>query len=550
MTDRQSGPFSITAATVNKNSPHHPLPVIDRALHPPSSSRHSFTASMDHPTSHTLEPSSTIHDDSSSPSIASGTFATLVGQRTGDSSSASDTTHSTDTLPSSVGSVEDHEQIAPLPNAAMRKSYHRHMARSAAKRESVAALPSIRDLQIHFSGGGGVQHRVGAGAGIRPSPLGAMKEEPDVHKPWKEVQLVRVHPDQAREEANNLAREVGAQWTIQSSPPDLRAVFVDTASAVRRVRTLAMSLTPPGQRRVSAPQRPPGAFSTPSRPSGVGQSSARVVSVPLPQAVDPAAPLRRAAIDFLGHLRALEERLRNKNDVPTMVIIPENSEPSLVDSPVDETHPRSRSRSLSPTRGANGTNSASCDEDWSEDEDYDVNAAARLAEAARSHPPWEDRILNEARSYRTVSDNEWARESAAAHEAAHRWVDVVGRLFREHIDSPTDVWVVEGNSGMGECGCVKWYHELTADRVHDFLVAHLTAEHAALLPPASDEHKLLDRLTDGYLLAHAFNSYLLTSARPWGFVPDEDVHETLGSDSDSGREWTFRRVENLTCWAA
>lgn len=409
---------------------------------------------MDQPTAPTLEPSTAPHDLTSTSSMIA---TSLVGQRTGDSGSASDTTHTTDTLPSSIGSgAEDSDAIAPLRQSAMRKSYHRHMARSAAKRESVAALPSIRDLQIHFSGGS-IQHRAGAGAGIRSSPLGAMREEEDGqhhrNHPWKDVHLARVNPDEARTEANSRAREVGALWANQSAPTDVRAVFVDTASAVRRVRTLALSLVPPGQRRVSAPQRAPATFSTPSRPSGVGQPTARAVSTPMPAAADPSAPMRRAALDFLGHLRVLEERLRITDMVPTVVVIPENSEPALVESPIEETHTRARrasgshTRSISPTTATSGT---SCDDEWSEDEDYDVNAVARLAEASRSHPPWEERILTEARSYKAISDEEWAKESAAANEAARRWVEVVGRLFRAHKDSPTDAWVVEGSSGMGE----------------------------------------------------------------------------------------------------
>ena len=75
-------------------------------------------------------------------------------------------------------------------------------------------------------------------------------------------------------------------------------------------------------------------------------------------------------------------------------------------------------------------------------------------------------------------------------------------------------------------------------------MAHLSTEHAALL--SSD--KLLDRLADGYLLVQAYNSSLVASPRPWGFIPPEEVHDTL--ETPDSREWTFRRVGNLTCWAA
>jgi hypothetical protein len=345
----------------------------------------------------------------------------LVTQRTGDSGCASDTTHATsDTLPSSV----DGDEPSPL-KAPLRRKYHRHISRSAAKRDSVATLPSIRDLQLHFSGGG-VAHRDGAGAGIRASPLGAVPERAE-RKPWKDVALNRIAPSEARKEANFLAREVSATWAAEGAPSDLRTVFVDTAAAVRRMRTLALSLASAG-RRVSTP-RAPASFSVPSRPTGVG-AAPRSVSAPI-LGIDHAAPLRRAALDVLGHLRTLEERMRQS--VPTLVV---NGE--LAESPVQEHVP------LSPSV----TSGASCADEWSDDDEYDINEAARIAEATRSRPPWEERIVSEARGYRTVEDEEWAAESGAARDAVLRWVEVVGRLFREAPAGPADAWV--DAEGMGE----------------------------------------------------------------------------------------------------
>lgn len=421
----------------------------------------------------------------------------LVVQRTGDSGCASDTTHTTtDTLPSSV----DGDEPSPL-QAPLRRKYHRHISRSAAKRDSVATLPSIRDLQLHFSGGG-VAHRDGSGAGIRASPLGAVLERAE-HKPWKEVALTHIAPSEARKEASFLAREVSATWALQGSPANVQTVFVDTAAAVRRMRALALSLATVG-RQVSTP-RAPASFSVPSRPTGVG-ATPRSVSAPV-LGIDRTAPLRRAALEVLGQLRALEESLRNS--VPLLVVNGENP-----NSPVQE-------QTL--------TSGASCAGEWSDDDEYDINEVARMAEATRSRPPWEERIVSEARGYRTLNGDEWATESEAARSAVRRWVEVVGSLFREVPIRPTDAWV--DSSGM--------------DRLHAFLTAYLTSEHVALLPPPGDA--FLDRVNDGFLLAHAYNEYLLTSARPWGFVAHEDLHDTLGAEDG---EWTFRRSENLTCWAA
>jgi hypothetical protein len=67
---------------------------------------------------------------------------------------------------------------------------------------------------------------------------------------------------------------------------------------------------------------------------------------------------------------------------------------------------------------------------------------------------------------------------------------------------------------------------------------------------------------DGLLLIHAFNLVVLSSPKPWGFVPEEDIHDTLSAthgesatpasqaEERVSKKWTFRRVGNLICWAA
>lgn len=72
--------------------------------------------------------------------------------------------------------------------------------------------------------------------------------------------------------------------------------------------------------------------------------------------------------------------------------------------------------------------------------------------------------------------------------------------------------------------------------------------------------------SDGYILIQAFNNALGSSSRSWGFVPDDDIHDTLNAvpttrgdgsatseavaDEKSNEGWTFRRIGNLTAWAA
>lgn len=61
---------------------------------------------------------------------------------------------------------------------------------------------------------------------------------------------------------------------------------------------------------------------------------------------------------------------------------------------------------------------------------------------------------------------------------------------------------------------------------------------------------------DGFILVVALNTALHRSPQSWGFVPTDDLHDTL-TDDDNGKakgrvegDWTFRRVGNLTAWAA
>lgn len=79
---------------------------------------------------------------------------------------------------------------------------------------------------------------------------------------------------------------------------------------------------------------------------------------------------------------------------------------------------------------------------------------------------------------------------------------------------------------------------------------------------------LLDSLSDGYILCHAFNAALCRSYRAWGFIPSSNIHDLTASSSamlvKSSAEdakpqgdvklrppgWTFRRVENLNRFAA
>lgn len=378
----------------------------------------------------------------------------LDSLRLEDDYSDADTTF--DTIASSVGDNDD--TVAPLPRstaAGMRK-YHRHISRSAAKRQSVSALPSIKSLKQQWSSGGHVEHRAGAGVGIRPASLSVTAEDEEAdtrrqeHKPWKEVKLARVAPAEARREASELLERISELWGISPGdqgastsppPPDVADLLVKTARAVRRVRSLNLAAAPPGQRRVSAPlARPHAMFSTPSRPSGIpNHHIGRIASSSKADAVmaaqpDPSAPVRRAALDLLGQLRNLEERLRVQSDDSSAIA---DGEPLA--------HPDTA------PNGSRRLSSASFDDyAWSDEDEYNINEAAREAEMARSHEPWEERLLSEGRVYREVQGSDWAEQSGSARKAVRRWVEVVEGVFREGQDQPTDAWVInESGSDMG-----------------------------------------------------------------------------------------------------
>lgn len=457
---------------------------------------------------------------------------------------------SPDTAGTQLESLDEKDVVSPLPRvpSGVTRKYHRHVSRSAAMRESVSQLPSIKDLKQKWSSGGQVEHRAGTGVGIRPSPLAVPREADELprreRQPWKDVKLAKVALGEARKEASEIVEHVCQLWGIAhgdelpsrkespESPADVAAVLVETARAVRRVRSLNMSVVPPGQRRVSAPlPRIQARFSTPSRPSsGPSQPMQRVASSSKPEVAalpDPSAPVRRAALDLLGQLRTLEERFR-------------------VQSQAHGAATEGGDAADSSLTGRRLSTTSYDDAEWSDDDEFNINEAAREVESARSHAPWEERLVSEGREYRDIEGDEWQKESTSARNAVSLWVNVVEGVFGEPQDRPTDPWVIsDSGSDMGWLECSS---ELTTERVHAFLVAHLSPEHAQLLPPQSD--KLLDRLSDGYLLVQAYNGSLGMSARPWGFIPPEDVHDTLEAEGEAGREWTFRRAGNLTCWAA
>ncbi|OXB36231.1 hypothetical protein LQV05_004557 [Cryptococcus neoformans] len=483
----------------------------------------------------------------------------------------------------------DNQPLQPLKNPK-----YRHISRSAAKRESVQMLGSIQNLRLQFSQVG-VSHKTGAGAGVRcdgdPGVMGlGMVGEDDEEniplpkeerrerrerKPWKEVDLPRVEPEAARKEAQEIVTSIRQIWGLSmpvspTSPnglstsrslyfsslaavaggeeeartsEDIRSALVTTARSMRRIRFLALSVSQ-GQSSTSAILAAPNSklrtsFSTPSRP---GVPLPRAVSSPLERRVvsgqkqedDVLTSLRKSALDVLTALRALEERLRIQVGVPedNRILAPINSQSSSVEPEYYESEYDS--------------------------DDYNLNALAQVGDSGSlASLPWEERLVQESRSYRVLEGQEWEKEARMTREGVGKWVAVVEKLF-----------LVCGEGEDGEKELPEWAKDWQGDafaRLHALLSSHLPTELALTLPsPQSEDFRstFLSSLSDGYVLIQAYNAVLLQSSKPWGFIPEEDIHPTLavtggnndltltGEEGKKDKEWTFRRVGNLTCFAA
>ncbi|WVQ81331.1 hypothetical protein IAT38_003454 [Cryptococcus sp. DSM 104549] len=537
----------------------------------------------------------------------------------------------------------------PLPQ--FRNPKHRHVSRSAAKRESVQLLGSIQDLRMQFSQVQ-VSHKAGAGAGIRGGGggLGSVGEDEEEEnrppgdrtsgtssrerrerKPWKEVDLPRVDPETARKEARSIVTSIREIWglSLPASPSSatslpssrslyfststnlaslaggsgnggteaggeenrrtsesIQAALVTTARSIRRIRFLALSVSHQN-RHVSGPTLLPAprasklrtSFSTPSRPGaplprtvsgGAPRQERRVSGGPRGslgasvtvdgrraggEGYDALADLRRAALEVLTTLRALEERLRLFQTRPEHDLPPDLSRALSPGATSTSGSDRTAPTPTTTTSAPNSTSVLSSEPEYMDSEydsdEYNLNALAQEddADAARAAQPWEERIVVEQREYRVLEGPEWEKEARGTREGVGKWVGVVERLF-----------VVAGKGGETELeGWVKeegWEGNMLG-RLHAFLLSHLPIDLSLLLPPPSAPDfasNMLSALSDGYILIHAYNSALLASSKPWGFIPDEDVHDTLsfagGEAERKDKEWTFRRVGNLTCWGA
>ncbi|KAJ9116302.1 hypothetical protein QFC22_004742 [Naganishia vaughanmartiniae] len=147
----------------------------------------------------------------------------------------------------------------------------------------------------------------------------------------------------------------------------------------------------------------------------------------------------------------------------------------------------------------------------------------------------------------------------------------------EAVGDPTSYRSTEGEvKALPKWSDSQLWEGRRIDRIRAFLQDYLPSNMLDSLPvsESQDERmKLLTRLSlyslvvrDGFLLILAFNTVLRRSTTgSWGFVPDEDVYDTLDSGTaapadsiiaEEGtlarkqKDWTFRKAGNLRCWGA
>ena len=200
-----------------------------------------------------------------------------------------------------------------LPLQPLQNPRFRHISRSAAKRESVQLLGSIKDLQLHFSRALNVEHKPGSGVGVKGlSTLGEEEDDEEAvrgsmakprlaeRRPWKEVELPRIDPEAVKGELRDVMARVRELWSIPaestnvapmasalpietgetdgaasgtaldsgmtrshtsatlSQVTDTRQMLITTAQSVRRARELSLALISQPGRRVSGPRSRPG----------------------------------------------------------------------------------------------------------------------------------------------------------------------------------------------------------------------------------------------------------------------------------------------------
>lgn len=151
------------------------------------------------------------------------------------------------------------------------------------------------------------------------------------------------------------------------------------------------------------------------------------------------ADLRRAAIEVLACLRALEEILRCDQEYEGE----DGPRSRLTDSPIESTGTGSTTLGTDTAQTSLRPPSTGSEyDDYGDDEEeYNLNALALAdAENEQHTKTWEERIIAEGRRYKEF-DNLGPTTERHVHlsEALARWINVVERIFQVPKESANDV---------------------------------------------------------------------------------------------------------------
>jgi hypothetical protein len=154
---------------------------------------------------------------------------------------------------------------------------------------------------------------------------------------------------------------------------------------------------------------------------------------------DMQADLRKAAIEVLACLRALEERMRLDHDFTGYG----QGSTDRTESPIESTGSASTNlntdtdtTSLRPSSGANDFHDYEDDE-----EEYNLNALALAEFENQQHTQtWEERIVADGREYKEMDTSDASQEWLNhLKDSVTRWINVVERIFRMPRDGATEL---------------------------------------------------------------------------------------------------------------
>lgn len=144
------------------------------------------------------------------------------------------------------------------------------------------------------------------------------------------------------------------------------------------------------------------------------------------------ADLRKAAIEVLASLRALEEVLRlDEGNSDNEVTLRTESPVESVGTASTAVDTSTTLTSQRPSSSARSTDRSESDDYYYEDEDeYNLNALAQTDVDDTHTQTWEERLVAEDRKYRDMAESDsTGSDRAHVEESVARWLKVVERIF-------------------------------------------------------------------------------------------------------------------------